>query len=251
MAQKYDWETLNTRLIKALKPAQNAVVIKFIKTQGELDSIPNIHYFRQKGVACQAVGIAGHYNFPVAIQSETFIMNYCAGANGCAKRDAKWLSGKTLSTDPLKWFENIEASAAHSKAMLEGCPSDEHIAMVAASMALAAIESPDVICMQLTPGAAFLLLSGLVQKDYQKINFPFVGESSCTDTWGYTYNTGNPGLSLGCRGDRCFGALASDEVRITLKPHDLVKTLDGMDRLAKSGIAYPFYPDGVYPSCLL
>ena len=57
--------------------------------------------------------------------------------------------------------------------------------------------------------------------------------------------TGLPGVSMGCRGDRCCGALGNGEVRYSMTTEDLLIALDGVDRLKSDGIEYPYYPDGV------
>lgn len=242
---KYDWKRLNERLIHFLRPVQNAVAIKFIRHEDELAAIPNIRFFSKPGMVCQAIGISGHYDVTAAIRGRDFAMPYCGACNGCRPQDETWQSGVTLANHPFKWFRDEQASAAHIVAMKEGCPSDDHIAVVTSPIGKADIVEPDVVCLQLIPGAAFHLLSGLIEKDYRKIEFPFIGESSCADTWGYTYNTGKPGISLGCRGDRSAGALASNEVRLSLIPADFATALDGVDRLAKDDITYPYYPNSI------
>jgi len=240
-----DWRQLHHRLVHALRPTQNAVAIKFIRDEEALHAIPGARFFSKPGMVCQAIGISAHYDVTAAIRSQDFAMNYCGACNGCQPQDAAWQSGETLAKHPFKWFRDEQASAAHIQAMQAGCPSDDHIAVVTSPLAKGDIPAPDVVSLQLLPGAAFHLLSGLIEKDYRKLEFPFIGESSCADTWGYTYNTGKPGLSLGCRGDRSAGALASHEVRLTLVPADLVKALDGIDRLAQDSITYPYYPNSI------
>lgn len=242
---KYDWRAIHERLVHALRPVQNAVAVKFIKREEELEAIPNARSFTKPGMVCQAIGISGHYDVTTVLRSRDFAMAYCGACNGCRPQDAAWQSGETLANHPFKWFRDEQASSAHIRAMKAGCPSDDHVAVVTSPIGKGDIAEPDVVCLQLLPGAAFHLLSGLIEKDYRKIDFPFIGESSCADTWGYTYNTGKPGLSLGCRGDRSAGALASHELRISLVPDDLVKALDGIDRLTSDSITYPYYPNSI------
>ena len=238
--EKYNWKEINDRLIYALRPAVNAVGIKYIETEEQLKKIPNVRHFTKQARPCKAIGISAYYNITVAITRLNKISHHCGGNNGLVPHDEEWYAGKALATDPFKWFNGEEVSAAHVRAIEEGCPSDKY-AFVTSSLAKCDIE-PDVISITLLPGAAYHLLSGLIETDYQKLNFPWTGENSCADTWGYTYMTGKPGLSLGCRGDRGAGAMASDEVRITLKPGDFIKALNGVDRLKKDTITYPYWP---------
>lgn len=245
---KYDWKAIDDRLLRGIRPTQNAVAVKFIKTQGELDAIPNVEYFKKQGAGCTALAVAGYFPRTVAIRPGDFLMHHCEVANALHEVDDEFLSGAALNSDPTKWHGIREDCAAHMRNMAEeGIPKEQYISIVASPIALGAIKEPDLISLQLLPGGAFHLLAGLVDKNWRKINFPYGGESTCADTWCYTFRTGKPGLSLGCRGDRSFGALQACEVRLTLTPADLLTALDGIERLARDQIYYPYYPMGLVP----
>jgi len=241
----YDWKSINDRLTAAIRPASSAVALKFIKTQEELDLLPNLKYWKeQDSTVCKLIGIAAYWNITIALKSK-YLTTHCGGNNGLLKREAYFHEGVALSSDPIKWHGRREDAAAHMQAMLADIPSDDHIAVVASPIFSGDILDPDAIIISADPGAAFHLLAALVEKDFQELNFTFRGESSCAETWCRTYTSGKPGLSLGCRGDRCNGALGGHEVRFSISTQDLLKALDGVDRLKSDGIEYPYYPDGV------
>ena len=125
-------------------------------------------------------------------------------------------------------------------------PEVPYIGIACSSLSACDIEEPDVISLQLPTQAAFHLLAGYVENDYEKLYFPFSGESNCADTWMYTMKTGKPGVSLGCRGDRATGALQFGEVRVTMTAEALIKALDGVDTVEKNGIGYPYNPVCLY-----
>ena len=242
---KYDWKAINDRLVAAIRPASSAVSIKFIKEKKELDAIPGLKYWRVEGTGvCKLIGLVAYWNEVLALESE-YCDKYCGCSNGILKRDEWWMNGVPLNSDPIKWHGLQKDSAAHAQAMLPDLPSDDHIAIAAAPMASGAIEEPDAIIISADPGAAFHLFAALVEKDHQTLLFPFRGESTCADTWCRTATTGKPGVSMGCRGDRCQGGLGTSEVRFSMSTKDLLKALDGVDRLKSDGIYYPYYPDGV------
>lgn len=235
---RYNWAELNERYVSLVKPQHYAVAVKFIHSEEELKAIPNVHPFTSPSFTCRAIGLASYLNYPIAITRDMFKTNYCAAANGLGPKDEDWMAGKAMGTDPTRWFKSLEASAAHTAEMLKVSP-DGLYAIAAAPIHLDAIKEPDVICCQLVPAAAFMVLSGIIEKDYQRFDFPFIGESSCCDTWHYTHKTGKPGISLGCRGDKTQGVLPDNEMRLTVTPDDFAKSLDGMERLRASEINYP------------
>lgn len=234
----YDWAEQSRRYSELLKPQHYAVAVKFIHSKEELDAIPDVHPFTKPGFACRVIGLASFLNFPVAITRDQMGTYYCAGANGLGEKTEEWLAGVPMASDPTRWFRTLEASAAHTKEMLKTAP-DGLYALCAAPIHLNAIKDPDVIVCQLVPAAAFMLLSGLIEKDYQCLNFPFIGESSCCDTWNFTAKTGKPGISLGCRGDKTQGLLPDTEMRVSMTPDDFEKSLQGVERLRDSEILYP------------
>ena len=241
----YNWKEINDRLVRAIRPSCNAVAFKYIKTPEQLKAVPGLRYWREPdSCVCKLIGLAAYLDAPFALEA-TYSSLHCADMNGLKKRGYEWENGIDLNSDPIKWHGLQADSAAHMRATAADLPSEDHIALVAAPLALGAVEDPDCIIISCDPGAAFHVLAALVEKDWREITFTFRGESSCAETWDHTYVTGEPGLSLGCRGDRCQGGLSGHEVRFTLSAKDLLKALDGMDRLASDGIVYPYYPDGV------
>lgn len=246
MSKNYDWKAINERLVAAIRPSASTIGLKYVKTKEELKKIPDLKYWREEGTCvCKMIGLASYWNCAFALESK-YCDEYCGCTNGLLKRtEEKWHAGVYLNSDPIKWHGLREDAAAHAKAMLPDLPSDDHIAVVTAPIASGAIEDPDAIILSADPGAAFHLFAALVEKDHQTIHFPFRGESTCADTWNHTAVTGKPGVSLGCRGDRCVGALGTSEVRFSISTPDLLKALDGVDRLKSDGIEYPYYPMGV------
>lgn len=244
MKETYNWKEINERLVKAVKPTSSAVAIKYVHSKEELDAIPNVKVWKELSTVCSMIGIAAYWNITVALTGE-HSKAYCGGNNGIVKRDENWYNGVALSSPPIKWHGTREAAAAHMKAMLEDAPDDDFYGVVCSPLASGDIVEPDAIIISAEPGAAFYLLAAFVETDWQELNFTFRGESCCIETWLRTKNKGVPGVSLGCRGDRCNGALGSHEVRMSISVKDLLKALDGCDRLDGDGVQYPFWPVGV------
>lgn len=236
--KKYDWKQQYDRYVSLVKPEHHAVAIKFMYTKEEYDKVPGLRTFTKPSFTCRAVGLASYLNYPIGITVDQQAFYYCAGANGLGEKTEDWIAGKPMASDPTRWFRTLEASAAHTREMMKTAP-DNLYGIVAAPIQLNAIEEPDVICCQLVPAAVFMMLSGLIENDYHPLQFPFIGESSCCDTWSYTVKTGKPGISFGCRGDKTQGNLPDTEMRLSMTPDDFNKSLEGLERLRDSNISYP------------
>jgi uncharacterized protein (DUF169 family) len=240
--ESYLWSEINDRLEKAIRPTARAVALKYIKRKEEIENVPNVKIWTKFATVCQIIGLSSYYKLTIALTSENTAL-WCGGIHGLKKREADWY-GVTLSSDPTKWHADREGAAAHARASIADLPSDDHYAVISAPLASGDIAEPDAIVISIEPGAAFYLFAGLIEKDFREIGFIFRGESTCAETWCRTYASGKPGLSLGCRGDRCMGALAGNEVRLSISTADLLQALQGCERLAADTIEYPFYPIG-------
>lgn len=158
----------------------------------------------------------------------------------------EFLDGSILYKKPTPWHHRQEDAKKHIAENTKFLPETRYVGIVCSSLSDCDIEQPDVISLQLPTQAAFHLLAGYVESDFEKLYFPFSGESNCIDTWMYTLKSGKPGVSFGCRGDRATGALQFGEVRVTMTCEQLIKALDGVDAITENGIGYPYNPVCLY-----
>ena len=237
---KYNWQEIEDRVVKAIHPNVSTVAMKFVRTEEELSQIHNVIEWPKDASVCKIIGLAAYWRRTVCLRAE-HLNFHCGGNCGTYERGQDWNEGKYLR-DVRKWF-TPEAAKAHAQAQLVDVPDTDHIAIVTAPMYTGNIEEPDVLIFSTDPGSAFYLFSGLIQRDFRELTFKFRGESSCVETWCHTYVTGEPGITLGCRGDRGGGALGAKDIRYTMTTKDLLKALDGCDELVeRDDLVFPFYP---------
>lgn len=238
--EKYNWREIEERLTQAIHPNVSAVAMKFVKTEDELEKIRNVVFWPKDASVCKIIGLSAYWHKTVALRA-AHLNFHCGGNCGTCERGEDWHEGKYLR-DVRKWF-TPEAAKAHAQAQLADVPTTDHIAIVTSPMYSGDIAEPDVIILSTDPGSAFYLFSGLIQRDFRELTFKFRGESSCVETWCHTYVTGEPGITLGCRGDRGGGALSAKDIRYTMTPEDLIKALDGCDEMIeRDSLIFPFYP---------
>lgn len=229
----YNWQDISDQLIRLLRLASPAVGMKWIRTKEELEVIPKVRIHEKHLPPCTVVSHAVQYNWTSACLFDNVHANYCRGINGMFPRDERWYSGEMFNN---VWFSNIEASRAHNRA-LECIPPD-YIGLVASPLTAGRIE-PDVCVLYMKPTQAFLLLAGYQFETYEKLNFSFVGESTCSDSWCKTFLTGKPGLALPCYADKKFAGVADDELRLTFTPEGLVRAVSGLAQMFRTGLRYP------------
>ncbi|NCB52590.1 MAG: hypothetical protein EOM54_12030 [Clostridia bacterium] len=230
---KYDWKDITARLNKVLRIAA-PVGMKWLKTEEELKAIEKVRIQKKHYPPCVAVNQAAQFGWTTATLFENYHANYCRGINGMFKRDEKWYSGKMFEN---VWYDNIESSKAHNREM--ECVPDGYYAIVSSPLDAGRVEEPDVCVMYTSSAQAFMLFSGWQYREYEKLEFTFVGESTCSDSWCHTFNTGKPGFGIPSFADRKFGAAGEWEVRCTFTPDGLVRALEGAEAMYKNGLRYP------------
>lgn len=243
----FDCKALNARLVAALRPTTPALGLKYVKTQEQLRAISNINMLAKRGGVCTLVGNAIAFNSTFGIRKER-ISKMCGGASGCCDEREEFLSGTRISTD-FPWHSSVETARQHMLAAMPDLPPCDSIAIAVAPLDSGDIAEPDVVILSLEPGAAYHLLAGFVEKDFQEIEFKFRGEATCIESWNHTYVTGKPGFTFGDRGNRNAGALPANEIRLTLTLSDLDRALSGIERLARDNIFYPYGTTHNFPEC--
>lgn len=229
----YDWGDLTARLTKMLRLQTPPVGMKWVRTEEELHAIPKVRVHDKHLPPCTIVSHAAQFNWTSACRAENVHANYCRGINGMFQRDEKWYSGEMFNQ---VWYDNLEASRAHNRAL--DCMPPEYIALVASPLAAGRID-PDVCVLYTNSSQAFILFAGYQFKEYEKLEFTFVGESTCSDSWVRTFLTGKPALALPCYADKKFAGLGENDLRLTFTPAGLVRALEGVEGMFRNGLRYP------------
>lgn len=247
--EKYDILELNRRFDKIIHPTTTALALKYVKTEEELRQIKNLNILAKPGGVCTIIGLATGFQRTVAVRKERCSIS-CGGANGvCDNRDV-FMTGIRLS-DAYKWHADIDTAHEHMLAAVPDLPPVGYIALAVSPLGSGDIADPDVILLNIEPGAAYHLLAGYQHNKFDELTFNFRGESTCVECWCHTFVTGKPGMTVGCRGDRSYGGLAANEIRVSMTAADFARAIQGMEDMASKGILYPYYPGLTldFPEC--
>lgn len=240
--QTYDWKTIVENLNKYLRLKTVPIGMKMFEKKEEMESVPKIRRPQQtKYTADQIVAQAARLGWTVGITAEDLVMPQCSVVLGLHPRDEQWLSGKEMAG---VWFENQQDSALHQEAMTVS-PYGNYEAMAVSPLVSNRLNPPDICLIYATPGQMILFINGLQWKNYKKLEWGVVGESACADSWGRALATGEPSLSIPCYAERRYGGVLDDELLIALSPDDLVKALEGLERLHQNGLRYPVPQYGI------
>lgn len=239
--ETYDWQTIVDKLYTYLRLKTVPIGMKMFEKAEEMEAIPKIRRPQSVHTADQIVAQAARLGWTVGITAEDLVMPQCSAVLGLHPRDEQWLAGKEMAGI---WFENQQDSAAHQAAMTINSYG-RHEAMAVSPLLSNRLSPPDICLIYATPGQMILLINGLQWKDYKKLEWGVVGESSCADSWGRALATGEPSLSIPCYAERRYGGVLDDEMLMALAPADLVKALEGVEKLSRNGLRYPIPQYGI------
>jgi uncharacterized protein (DUF169 family) len=242
--ETYNWQEISAGLNKLLRLKSTPVGIKFFEKKAGLEQISKLRYLapgsEKRFSVCMLIGQALYNNWTVAVLPEYIPTDYCRTIHGLFAVDEKFKSGKVFAGI---WHCSEAAAKAHNNALTMAPPKYE--AMAVSPLAANRIQDPQVCLLYLTPGQLFMLLSGYLYSVYEKLNFSFVGESECSESWVKALVTGRPAVSIPSFAERKFGGVQDDEMALALSPAQLARAVAGTESLNKNGLRYPIPPFGI------
>ena len=232
--ENYNLPEIVAKINKYVRLKQTIVGIKFFEKEEDLKTIERIRMFDKRFSVCQMFSQSIAFGWTIGIKKDNVFLDYCKTINGLMEKDERFTSGKMFAN---YWCGSEEAAKAHHAAL--DCVPAKYEAIAVSPLESNKIPNPDVCLIYATPAQIFMMLSGLIRDDYKRLNFTFMGESTCSDSWVKTFLTGEPGLSISCFAERKFGGVSDDEMLITVTPEDLNKIAVGLEGLHKIGLRYP------------
>lgn len=232
--QAYDWKEVYDQLVEKLKISRLPVALKYYESREELEKVERIRMPSTFFAPCMIINQAAQYGWTVACLVENIHADYCRGIEGMFQRDKKWFSGGIFKG---AWFNDPEQAAKHHAAL--ACLPCKYVGFAAAPLASNRIPEPDVCILYLNPAQAFMLLCAYQFDQYEKLEFTFVGESTCSDSWISTMLTGKPKIGLPCAADQKFAGVREDHLLVSMKPADLRTAVENLSKLHRNGLRYP------------
>lgn len=240
MMDKIDWQLVAEQLNKLLRLHSTPIAIKAYESLDDAKHVAKLRRPQHVHTPCQILAQAIQIGFTIGFTPEDIVTENCQATVGIIEQNQQWRSGKIFAGN---WLATEQDAALHHGA-LTGNQDKFYRCIVVSPLRQGRIE-PDVCLLTGSPGQIFMLLSGLVRRDFQPLPFTFAGESTCSMTWVKTLQTGEVGLSLPCFGEIRFGGFSEHEVILALKPADLLKAIEGLQALQKIGLRYPIPPYGI------
>lgn len=234
METGYNWKPICQRITERLGITSRPVAIQYFESREELEAVEKIRIPQKTYPPCVVINQAVQFGWTAACVPEYIHANYCRGIHGMFQRDERWYSGEIFKG---AWFDDGEQARAHHAAL--ACLPAKYAGMAASPLVSGRLSKPDACILYMKPAQAFLLLSAWQFDHYEKLEFTFVGESTCSDSWISTILTGKPKISLPCAADQKFAGVHEEYILVSMKPDDLIRAVDALDKLYKNGLRYP------------
>lgn len=228
------WAELAKELETLLRLRTFPVGWKRLKKEGDLSKIRKVRKFDHRYTWCQAVTAASTAGWTIGVTAQD--PNVCRFKNiaGLAPTPEEELTGKNFAG---YYSETIEASKKQTEALVR-VPVDGYEAMVIAPLAGEKFD-PDLVLVYGNACQMMFLSYALQWKDYERLQFYFVGEGACSDSFAQCYITGKPALAIPCYGERRLGHVTDDELAFAIPGTMVGKTVEGLKGLAAVKLRYP------------
>jgi len=229
------WTEFAHEMERHLRLRTYPIAYKRLEKAKELEKIPGVVRLARGFSFCQLPTMARRgEGLTIGVTRDDPINPRCARIFGLAATTKEQLAGEVV------YFTNTyfttEEEARRQMASYPLIPPGE--AIVVAPLASVSF-TPDVVLVYGTPAQLMVLMCALQVKDFERFQFFFIGEGSCSDSLAECYVNGKPALSIPCYGERSFGAVEEDELVLAIPPGMVAKAVDGLATLRTRRRGYP------------
>ena len=230
-----DWKEISAQLERLLRLRTFPLGIKLFESVEPLNKIKGLRSPTRRTLICQLMTVARTTGWTVGVTLDQLLAGSpCAAMVGLDDRREIVKDGTYRS---VVWFESKEEGRKFEK-IFPHLPPGKYDAMVIGPIASAKFE-PDIVVTYATPAQMILIVNAIQWKDYERLNFHCVGESSCADYVAECYLSGRPSLTIPCFGERVYGHAQEDEMVIGIPAAQMEKVVQGLAGLHKRGVRYP------------
>jgi uncharacterized protein (DUF169 family) len=234
-----EWSVIISKLMKYLRYGEPIIGLQFCKTMSEFETVKGVRTSPKRHAACQLIGQVRYHRWTMGIMHHNFHADYCRVIHGFEKPDDRFESGKMFANI---WHEPEAAKEHHCQL---NKVAEDVAAIIASPVDSGKLSRTDVCILYGDSEQMFMLLSGYLYKAYEKLTFTFSGESACNDAWIRAYETGKPSLALPSFAERKFGGAKSQDIVLAMTPDDLLRAVEGLEKLHQNGLRYPIAPYGI------
>src|SRR5438046_10275000 len=141
--ERYDFAAIVDGLNRYLRLRSIPDGMKLYETVEAMEAIPKIRRPRAKHTTDQIVAQARQLGWTVGITNDDLVGPQCGAVIGLHPQNEEWLSGKRMAG---VWFETLEDSAAHQRAM-DVMPYGRYAAMAVSPLTSSRLNPPDIALM--------------------------------------------------------------------------------------------------------
>jgi len=235
MISTLDWKDVSDQIEKLLRLRTFPVGIKLFEDISSLDAIKNLRSPKRKALICQMMTLARTTGWTMGVTLDGLLRGSpCAAMIGFDERREIVKDGTYRS---IVWFESKEEGRKCEESFPH-LPTGKYKAMVLGPISSNKFE-PDIVVLYGTPAQMILVINAIQWKDYERLTFHCVGESSCADYIAECYLSNKPSLTIPCFGERVYGHAQEEEMVIAIPSDQMEKMLNGLIGLHKRGVRYP------------
>lgn len=238
-----DWKTLVGKLAERIRFQETPVGLKYFENRDDALNVPRVRVPNGNFTCCQLIWQSITYGWTVAVLPECPPMKYCAQVNGIYPINDEFYTGEIFMGG---WFNDPENARKHHEQLdLINKGGQKYEVFVVSPLTAGKIEDFDVCILHLNGAQAFLLMSGYLNQNYEKLELTFGGETECSNSWIRTMLTRKPTIAIPSFAERKLGQAKENELVLAFLPDQLETAISGLDVLYKNGLRYPIPAHGL------
>jgi uncharacterized protein (DUF169 family) len=230
-----NWKDIAVQLESLLRLRTFPIGIKLYEDSKPLDEIRNLRTPTRRTLLCQLITLARTAGWTIGVTPDGLLSGSpCAAMIGFDERREIITEGTYRS---VIWFETKD-EGKKCEETFPHLPPWKYKAMTIGPISANKFD-PDIIVLYGTPAQMILVVNALQWKNYERLTFHCIGESSCADYIAECYLSNKPSLTIPCFGERVYGHTQEEEMVIAIPSDQIEKAINGLQGLSKRGVRYP------------
>jgi uncharacterized protein (DUF169 family) len=232
---KKDWKGIAERIERLLRLRTMPIGFKLYEDAEALNEIKNLKTPTRRVLICQLTNLARTVGWTIGVTPSTLLSGSpCAAMIGFEERREIVKEGTYRAEI---WFDSKEEGVKCEESFPH-LPPGSNKAMLIGPIAGQKFD-PDLIILYGTPAQMMLVVNAIQWKNYERLRFFCIGESSCADYIADCYLSQKPSLTIPCFGERFYGHTQEEELVIGIPSDQILRVVEGLEALSKRGVRYP------------
>ncbi|MFC2033663.1 DUF169 domain-containing protein [Chloroflexota bacterium] len=232
------WAELSNEIERYVRPATYILGFSRLEKVEDAEKMKGVRGAGRHCTFCQLVTLARKAGQTISATADDMTL-WCSQLLGLWEEAPEEVDFKRR----VGYFYEDLGDAKKARQSIVTIPFDGKEAIIIGPLAKERFD-PEVLLIYGSSAQMSVLMCAMQVKDYERLQFFYIGESACSDALCQSYVSGKPALTVPCIGERFYGGVDENELVFAVPSALAEKLVSGLSWLHEKGLRYPIVPMG-------